>query len=94
VNGAQDAPLDAVVRLTFSERINPLSVNASTLWLIDGSTGQRIGGDIVVSSDRLNAAFIPSVALAASTTYYVQTSGFTDFAGLQGSMFTSFRTKQ
>ena len=84
--------LGVAIQLTFSERISPPSVNAGTLWLIDGNTGQRVAGDIVVSADGLNAAFVPTAPLTASTTYYVQTSGFTDLAGLQGSMFTSFRT--
>ena len=91
-NETQNVALNATVQLTFSERINRLSVNPVTLWLIDGTTGQRVPGDIIVSGDGLNAAFIPIAPLTAATTYYVQTSGFADLAGQQGSMFTSFRT--
>ena len=91
-NGAQNVALTATVQLTFSERINPLTVNQRTLWLIDAGTGQRVAGDVVVSGDGLNAAFIPSAPLAPSVTYYVQASGFADLSGQQGSLFTSFRT--
>jgi large repetitive protein len=91
-NGAQNVALNTIVQLTFSERINRLSVNPGTLWLIDGTTGQRVSGDVVVSVDGLNAVLIPSALLTPSTAYYLQTSGFADLTGQQGSMFTSFRT--
>jgi methionine-rich copper-binding protein CopC len=91
-NGAQNVALDATVQLTFSERINRLSVSTTSLTLTDGTTGQRVAGDVVVSNDGRNAAFIPAAPLTAATTYFVQISGFVDLSGQQGSLFTSFRT--
>jgi len=91
-NGAQNVALNATVQIAFNERVNRLSINPTTLWLLDATTGQRVAGDVVISLDGLNAAFIPSALLTPSRTYYVQMSGFVDLTGQQGSMFTSFRT--
>jgi hypothetical protein len=90
-NGAQNVPTNATVQLVFSERINPLTVNSGTFYLFDSSTGQRIAGDVVVSGDARQAAFIPSAPLTPQVTYYVQAT-FLDLSGQQGSLFSSFRT--
>ena len=94
INGAQNVPTNVVVQVTFNERMNPLTITRSTFQVIDQSTGIAIAGDVVVSSDGLTAAFIPAAALTPSAGYYVQGSGWANLAGLQTSVFTSFRTGQ
>jgi hypothetical protein len=93
-SGEQNVTVNATVQLTFSERMNPLTINVSTLQVIEQSTGVRVAGDIVVSADGRNAAFVPSAPLTPGMTYYVQGSGFADLTGQQASVFTSFRTSQ
>jgi large repetitive protein len=91
-NGAQNVATSAIVQITFNERMNPLTLTRSTLQVIDQSTGVSIAGDVVVSGDGLTAAFIPAAALAANAGYYIQGSGWSNLAGQQTSVFTSFRT--
>jgi len=91
-NGAQNVAVDTAIQLTFSKRMNALTITAATLQLVEQNTGARITGDIVVSADGRNVAFVPGSALTPATTYYVQGSGFADLAGHELSVFTSFRT--
>ena len=91
-NGEQNAPVGSTVQLTFSERMNPLTINAATLQLIEQTTGPAWLVTLVVSADGRNAVFAPSAPLSAGAVYYVQGSGFEDLTGQQASVFTSFRT--
>ena len=91
-NGAQNVAVDTAIQLTFSKRMNALTITAAALQLVEQNTGARITGDIVVSADGRNVAFVPGSALTPATTYYVQGSGFADLAGHELSVFTSFRT--
>jgi hypothetical protein len=93
-NGAQNVATNAVVQVTFNDRMNPLTFTRATFQVIEQSTGLAIAGDVVLSSDGLTAAFIPASALTPSAGYYVQGSGWTNLAGQQTSIFTSFRTGQ
>jgi hypothetical protein len=92
-NGATGVPRNAVMRLGFSKRINPLTVNNATFLVFPQSTGIPIAGTIAVAADGRSASFMPTSALAALTAYFVQAFGITDLAGQDGiNLFTRFTT--
>jgi large repetitive protein len=94
-NGATAISLDAVVTIQFSERVDPLTVNASTFRVLINSTGVPIAGVVTVSADGRSASFSPNGGLAASTTYVVQVFGITDLTGQDINFFqSSFTTGQ
>ncbi|PYR55262.1 MAG: hypothetical protein DMF85_20030, partial [Acidobacteria bacterium] len=91
-NGATSVPTNTVVQLTFSERMNPLTVNGSTFQVYPQATGLPVAGVYVVASDGRSATFTPSAALSASTGYYISVSGIADLTGQGANTFTSFAT--
>ena len=92
-SGATGVPTNALIRLQFSERINPLTVNNSTFQVFASGSNVPLTGTISVASDGLSASFAPGAALAPSTTYFVQAFSITDLTGQDISFFfTSFVT--
>src|SRR6185369_7988104 len=92
-SGATGVPTNAVIRLQFSERINPLTVNSSTFQILTSNFGVPVSGNITVAADRLSATFTPSSPLALSTAYFIQAFGITDLTGQEiNFFFTSFTT--
>jgi hypothetical protein len=91
-NGAVSVPTNAVVQLTFSERMNPLTVNGGTFQVYPQATGLPIGGSYAIAGDGRSATFTPAVPLARSTAYYVNVNGVADLTGQTASTFTSFTT--
>jgi hypothetical protein len=70
-----------VIQLTFSKRIDPLTVTTSDFIVIP-SGGAAIAGTITVAANGLTATFTPSAPLLASTLYYIEaTAGITDLEG-------------
>ena len=77
-NSATGVARNKVVALTFSEAMNPLTINASTFTVAQGTT--VVSGVVVYSAT--TATFTPSNLLAASTTYTATiTTGAKDLAG-------------
>jgi hypothetical protein len=81
-NGATAVETNALIRVQFSERIDPVSVNNGTIQVFPSSTGVPIAGTATASADGLSATFV-STGLLPSTSYQVRvnTSGVTDLAG-------------
>jgi len=93
VNGATAVPTNAVIRLQFSERVNPLTVNSSTFRVFTSQFGVPVTGIINVAADGLSATFTPASPLASSTTYFVQAFSITDLTVQDiGFIQTSFTT--
>jgi Big-like domain-containing protein len=93
LNGAMGLPTNAVIRLQFSERINPLTVNNATFLIVASSSNVAVTGTVSLTSDGLSASFAPGAALAPSTTYFVEAFGITDLTGQEiNFFFTSFIT--
>ncbi|MCA1614546.1 MAG: Ig-like domain-containing protein [Acidobacteria bacterium] len=80
-SGANGVPVNVVVRLRFSERVNPLTVGASTFRLITNNTGVQVTGAYSISADGRTASFTPAAPLTASTSYHYQVFGVTDLTG-------------
>jgi hypothetical protein len=81
-NNATGVETNALVRVQFSERIDPVSVTNGTIQVIVNNTGIAIPGTVTASADGLSATFV-SGGLLPSTSYRVQvnTNGVTDLAG-------------
>lgn len=89
-NSAINTPLNQTITVTFNEEMNPLTLNASTFVVRNGSA---IAGNI--STDGANATFTPAQNLIPNTTYSVQiTTGAKDPRGnaLQEDYLFSFST--
>jgi hypothetical protein len=81
-SNASGVETNALVRVQFSERIDPVSVTNGTIQVIVNNTGIAIPGTVTASADGLSATFV-SGGLLPSTSYRVQvnTNGVTDLAG-------------
>ncbi len=88
-NGASGVATNTTVTLTFSERINPLSVNNNSFRVFPGNSGVPLAGTITLTADGRSASFSPAVALANSTQFIVQASGITDLTTQEISFFQS-----
>jgi hypothetical protein len=95
VSGATGVPTNTVVTVSFSEQVNPLSVNDSSLKLFDISTFSQVAGTIAVAANGLSATFTPSAPLATNTSFSMAV-GYqtlpTDLAGNQFSSSFTFTT--
>jgi len=90
-NNATGVELNKVVALTFSEAMNPLTINASTFTLMQGTTA--VSGNVAYS--RTTATFTPSVILVSDLVYTATiTTGAKDLAGnsLAANSVLSFTT--
>jgi YD repeat-containing protein len=86
---AMGTPLNAVVQVQFSERIDPLTVTANTLQ-VNPLNAFPISGTISVAADGKSATFTPATPLVSETNYFVNVSnGITDLAGQSLSFFSS-----
>jgi hypothetical protein len=84
-------PVNAVVQIQFSKRIDPFTVNGSTFYLYPQDTGIPMAGSIVVSADGQTATLTPAEPLQTETTYWViATYGITDLEGQALSYFQSY----
>ena len=75
-NSATAVPVNAGVTATFSQAIDPLTVNSSTFELLDPSDAV-VPATITYDSNTLTATLTPSSALAYSATYTATLKGGT-----------------
>lgn len=72
----------STVIATFSELLDPTSVNSSTFLVSVTATGVPVGGTVSFNASSQQAIFIPSSTLGANTSYTVTlTTGMKDIAG-------------
>ena len=94
-SGARNVPLNTIIQVVFSERLDPLTVNDSTFYICENYCYNRVNGTIVLSDDGMVATFTPDKPLLPNTQYGVNvTTGIKDVAGnpLYNSYSSSFRT--
>jgi subtilisin len=78
-DGATGVAVGTNVSVTFSEAVDPTTVNGSTFTVSDGG---GVAGSISVAGNGLSATFDPSADLANSTLYTITvTSGVQDLSG-------------
>lgn len=93
-NGATGVPVNQVLTATFSEPMNPASINVSTFTLT-GPGGVAVVGVVAYSSTSSVATFTPSANLAYNTLYMATiTTGSTNTIGVEPTSNTvsTFRT--
>jgi len=91
----QGAPINPVVKVLFSEPIDPATVTAATFKLFNSALGMELPGTRTVSASGLLACLAPSSPLAVGTQHYIQvTTGVLDLAGnqLSGASLMYFTT--
>lgn len=91
LNNATGVELNKVVSLTFSEALDPLSVNSNTFSLKQGTNA--VSGNVTYSGN--TASFTPAAHLSAGLIYTATITGVKDLAGnaLAADYVWSFTTK-
>jgi hypothetical protein len=86
-----DVPTNAVLRVTFSEPINPLSL--TTFRLYNYAQGRYLPATITVAPNGLSATLIPASPLPPQDFFQLSVGSYTDRAGnLGGGANTNFTT--
>jgi methionine-rich copper-binding protein CopC len=81
LNGATGVPINSVMEVQFSKRIDVLTAVPAN-FQIAPLNGQPIPGTVVASADGLSATFTPSAPLVPGTFYFFNvTGGITDLTG-------------
>ncbi len=81
LNGATNVPLNQIVSATFSEAMNPSTINANT-FMLTGPGATPVAGFLTYSAIANTLTFTPTVKLAPSTVFTgTITTGVTDLAG-------------
>ena len=86
-NTASAVPLNAEVIVHFTSPVDPDAVNG--MITVTPSGGSAISGTATLASDLVTLFFVPATALAPSTVYTVQVSGYQDVIGNVGAAFSS-----
>ncbi|MDJ0835210.1 MAG: Ig-like domain-containing protein [Acidobacteriota bacterium] len=91
---AVDVPLDTLIHLRFSERIDPNNITSDNCYLTHANSGRRVAVTYVFPADRKAVSLIPNEPLGAGQEYYVRLSSTTDLTGQSStnSWYTYFTT--
>jgi hypothetical protein len=90
-NGATNVAMNTSITVTFSEPIDPTTLDAASFVL--SSAGGVIAGALTYEASSRSALFIPTNLLAADTVHTVTLNGIADFAGnAMGTVAISFTT--
>jgi len=79
-NGAADVGLNVILRASFSEPINPFSLDQTTFYL-STSFYSRVPSTVTVAVDRMSVTLTPLNPLQPNTAYALTLSSFSDTAG-------------
>ncbi len=88
--GADDVPVNAVVRLRFSEPLDPAAINSSTAYLYSSQDG-ALDGTATLEPDGRTIAYVPAQALAVGRNYTAYAYPVKDLAGNIAYLARSFR---
>lgn len=93
-SGATGVAVNTNIVLTFSEPINPITVNNSTVLITLSVPGFRgvIGGTYALDATGTVVTFTPVSPFPANTTVFVAANGVMDFAGNSSEFSSSFTT--
>ncbi len=80
-NNASGVPTNSIFSVRFSERIDPVSINTSTVYLRDSTTGSHVAGTIALDQDGRTLSFVPEQALAVGRDYRLYAYPVHDLAG-------------
>ncbi len=83
-DNAVDAPLNTLLRVRLNERVDPLSLNASTFWVYDDALNKLVAGTTILSEGNTVITFVPDAPLEIGHQYHLRVSyyeGLKDLAG-------------
>jgi subtilisin family serine protease len=94
IDFATGVAADVAPRVTFQRRLDPASVDATTVRLRHGRTGAVVPGTVAYDAATNSATFQPEGPLAADAAYRLEVGGVRDQAGAThpGRFTTTFRT--
>ncbi|MDP2560626.1 Ig-like domain-containing protein [Psychrobium sp. 1_MG-2023] len=82
LNGSTEIPVNSLVTVILNEPIDPTTVTEDTMYVIDQSSGQRIGGVLQVADNKSAITFTPNVPFLVGRRHYVYiTTGILDLFG-------------
>jgi hypothetical protein len=82
VNGATGVPAGSSITVEFSERLDPITIDAASAVLRINATGAIVGGTLDLDAARKNLTFTPGAPLQASTLHrFTLTNAISDTAG-------------
>ncbi len=73
-----------VGRMTFSEPVDPLLLNADTFRIGNANGGPYLDAVVAIAADRRSATLTPTAPLLPFTRYYLQLASIADVAGNAG----------
>lgn len=73
-NNTGSVPLNAVIEVGLSERIDPTTINGNSFYLYDNRVNRRVAGSSTLSADGRTLRFLPDQLLSANTQYYLYVS--------------------
>ncbi len=79
-NGATGVPVNALIRLRFSEPLDPAAVNVDSAYLYDTQLG-TVAATATLEPDGRAITYVPAEALAVNRAYYVYAYYVRDLAG-------------
>ncbi|MCP5009237.1 MAG: Ig-like domain-containing protein, partial [Aestuariibacter sp.] len=68
-NSTENVPLNALLEVTLSERVDPTSINSSSFYLYDGTEGRKVAGNWALSSGDRVLTFTPDALLEPDHRY-------------------------
>jgi len=89
-NGTTNAPLNIALRVRLSERIDPLTMNASSFYLQDLTLNKRVVGVSTLSENDTHLSFVPNVDLLPYHKYRLYWSYGTFLLDLAGNRVGSY----
>jgi hypothetical protein len=90
-NSATNVPVNPLIRLRFSEPLDPVSVNASGAYLYSNVDG-AIAATATLEPDGRTLTYVPAQALAVNRSYTVYAYSLKDLAGNASYLSRSFTT--
>lgn len=70
-NGTTGVALNPLLQVTFSEKVDPTTLDTDTMYLWDSSRSRRVPAVVTLSSDRQTATLTLAEVLRANATYYL-----------------------
>lgn len=86
VNNTQNVPINPLLEVTFSERIDSATIDKGSFYLWNNTTGLNIAGTRVLSDDGLTLTFIPEEPLDENTRHYLYVGYSPYFTDLSGNL--------
>jgi hypothetical protein len=78
---ATNVPVNPLIRAVLNDQLDPVTVNASGVFLQDMQAGSAVAGSLTLEPDGRSITLVPSQALPPSRTFNIKLNGVRDLAG-------------